>query len=126
MSLEPMVSRDLDNVINGTGSPQELLSVANICVLFFGDDIQSPLDGYQLLVLLSSVHVEKGVPLPMDMQLDQELLAVHPDNNPITEHFFQLWAPCSIKAETHFIIIFTNLSTLTPTHSPHGSPFAHI
>ena len=90
MSLEPTVSRDLANVINGMGSPQELLSVANICVLFFGDDIQSPSYGYQPLILLSSVHVEKGISLPTDMQLNQELLAVHLDNNPITEHFFQL------------------------------------
>jgi hypothetical protein len=126
MPLEPTVSRDLANVINGVGSPQELLSVANIRVLFFGDDIQSPSYGYRSLVLLSSVRVEKSVPPATDMQLDQELLAVDPGNNSITENFLRLWAPFRVKAETHFIVIFTDLSTLTPNLSRHGSPFTHI
>lgn len=126
MPLEPIISRDLTIIINGAGSPFELLSVANIHVLFFRDDIQSPSYGYQPLILLSSVSVEKGVPLLADMLLNQEILAAHPDENHITEYFLCLWGPCGVKAENYFIIIFTGMSTQTPNLSCHGSPFTHI
>ena len=82
--------------------------------------------GYRSLGVLSSVRVEKGAPLATGIQLDQELFAVDSFNNPITRGFIQTWAPCGVKAETHFIIIFTDLSTLSPNISHHRSQFLSI
>ena len=70
--------------------------------------------------------MEKGAPLATGIQLNQELFAVDSFNNPITHGFIQTWAPCGIKAETHFIITFTDLSTLSTNISHHGSQFLSI
>lgn len=61
------------------------------------------------------------------MQLDQEPLAVDNNPDPIAQAFSQTWSPCGMDTATHFIIIFTNLSTsLTPNTSHHTSPFSHL
>jgi hypothetical protein len=122
---ERWVSKILANIINGVGSPQELVIVSTTRVPSFGDDFQNPVNGYRSLGVLSPFRVEKSVPLTTSIQLDQELLAVN-GNNPSTQGYLQTWYPCGVNAETHFIIVFTDLSIPSPNLSRHGSPFQNI
>lgn len=118
--------RDLANVIHGAGAAQEPIIIATSRVPCFGSDIENPMYGYRSLGLfLASVRVAKDIPLAAGIQLDQELLAIDAPNNPIAQTFAQTWAPYGAKAETHFIIIFNDLSGVSPIHSRHGSPFSN-
>ena len=126
--MESGVPRILTDLIQGVGIASEPITVATTHVPSFGDDMENTLYGYQPLRVLSSIHVGKDIPPVAGMQLDQELLAVN--NNPMVQDFAQTWSPCGMDTSTHFIVIFTDLSTPLPNvsrhASRHASPFSHL
>jgi len=127
--MESGVPRILSDLIQGVGIASEPITGCHHPCASFGDDMENTLYGYQPLRVVSSIHVGKDIPPVAGMQLDQELLAVN--NNPMCKILAQTWF--SLRhgyTSTHFIVIFTDLSTPLPNvsrhASRHASPFSHL
>ena len=110
LPMQQGVPANLVNIINGSESAPELITVATICIPSFGDDIQNPVNGFRTMGQLSSIHIEKSIPSDA-LYVGQELLSVAGNhNNPITDDFVQTWEPLGVTTATHFNIIFVNTS----------------
>ena len=107
--MENGVSDELARAIGGARPEVEMFKIATTRIPSFGNDMQDPVNGYRSLGMLSSVNAQMEFPSQATIQLGRELLAVQSDD-PITKAFEHTWAPLGLKLETHFIIIFNQLS----------------
>ena len=118
LPMQQGVPANLVNIINGSESAPELITVATIRIPSFGDDIQNPVNGFRTMGQLSSIHIEKSIPSDA-LYVGQELLSAAGNcNNPITDDFVQTWEPLGVTTATHFNIIFVNTSITCLRASP--------
>jgi hypothetical protein len=119
------VSLPLREIIFGLTNPTEIV-VATMQVPSFHDDIENPTYGYRTLGLLSSVDVQPDFPLaPVAFDSHRDLLAVHSNGNTKTDAFYRIWRCCGLRLETHFLLMFSNTSSPSPSpaHTWNASPF---
>jgi hypothetical protein len=112
-----LLPRGLSDVILGR-TPAQNVEMATTRVPYFFDNMQDPLYGYQLLSPLSNVAVQPTMPPPY-MDNRQELLSVQA-TDPKTMAYTEMWQPCRLNIDKHFILIF-NLRSPTPSPSQTGS-----